>query len=104
MWCLHPGEMVVMFLAELVKLTVQIKKLPEQGMICAFMSGLSSCFECPLQVSSRIDNMTLCQLLTNIHIIMTDEKESEEPVVAANGNLDDPLPIIIIVSPVSPTI
>lgn len=93
--------MVVIFLAELMKLAVLIKKLPEQGMICAFMSGLSSCLKCPLQVSSRIDNMTLYQLLTNVHIIITDEKESEEPVVAANGNLDDPLPIIIIVLPVT---
>lgn len=71
-WCLHPVETVDMFLAELEKLAILIGKLPEQWTVCAFVPA-----------SSRMDNMTMSQLLTSVHTIVRNEKEFEETVTAA---------------------
>ena len=82
-----------MFLAELEKLALLVGKLPEQWMVCAFVSGLSS----HVKRTLRMDDMTLGQLLTRARAIMIDEKEFEEIIAATTqpaGTPDNPDPPI----------
>lgn len=77
---LRPSKRVDVFLVELKKLAVPNMPLPEHWMTCAFASGLPSHVKQILQASSRMEDLTLNQLLTRALSIMINEKEAEEPV------------------------
>lgn len=79
---LRPGETVDVYLAELKKLAVPITSFPEEWMTCAFVSGLPSHVKQIHSASSRMEDMTLNQLLTRARAIMINEKEANEPVAA----------------------
>ena len=81
---LRPGETVDVFLAELQRLALLVgEPPPDRWIACAFVSGLPPRVRQLLRSTSRMDAMTLSQLLDRARAILTDSEESEEPVVAA---------------------
>lgn len=88
MLCLCPSETMDVFLAKVKKLAI----LSEQWMTCALCQDFSHVRQL-LQVSSILDEITLSQLRTRTHAIMTEREESDEPVTAATQpteSHDDP--------------
>ena len=72
------------FLADLHHLTRLVRELlPECWMTYAFVSGLPQHIRQLLQASSRMKTMTLKQLLTQAHAIMTDNQGQIDPIVVA---------------------
>lgn len=63
MWCLWPGETVNVFLAELKKPAIPIAPLPEEWMTRVFMSELPNHVKQILCALSRMEDMTLNQLM-----------------------------------------
>ena len=68
------------FLAYLHRLTRLVgEPLPEHWMICAFVSGLLQNVRQLLRASSRMQTMTLKQLLTRASTVMTDNQGQIDP-------------------------
>ena len=81
---LRQNETVDEFLADLHHLTQLVGELlPEYWMTCTFVSGLLQNVRQFIQVSSRMETMTLEQLLTRARAIMTDNQGQIDPIVVA---------------------
>lgn len=64
------------FFTELQRLALFVgDALPEKWMTCAFVARLPSYVRQHLQASSRMDDITLGQILTRAQAIMLDRKE-----------------------------
>ena len=83
---LHPGEIVDEYLVDLQDLAHLIEEnTSDRWLSCAFVSGLPGPVRRQLRGSSRMENMTLEQILASARALMTEEAEVNEPVAAAAG-------------------
>jgi len=78
---LQSGESVDVFLAELRKLTVPFGGVSDRVLACAFVAGLPEAVKQLLRASSRMDTLTLEQVLARARAIISDECDV---VAAAN--------------------
>jgi len=70
---LQPGETVDVFLAELRKLAAPLGDLPDKVFCCAFVAGLPNTVRQLLRASSRMDTLTIEQLLARARAVMSEE-------------------------------
>ena len=80
---LRPGETVDVYLADLRRLSVLFGGIPDHVLVCVFVRGLPNPVKRLLQSSSRVDDMTLEELLARARALMKDNAEVGEAVVAA---------------------
>ena len=81
--CLCPGETVDEYLGDLQDLARLIEENTYDGWLsCAFVSGLPGPVRRQLRGSSRMEHMTLEQILARAQALMTEEAEVDEPVAA----------------------
>ena len=81
---LRQNETVDEFLSDLHRLTRLVgEPLPERWMTCVFVSGLPQHVRQFLRASSRMEIMTLEQLLTRACAVMTDNQGQIDPIVVA---------------------
>ena len=80
---LHPGETVDEYLGDLQDLIEE--NTSDQWLSCAFVSGLPSLVRQQLCGSSRMEHMTLEQILSRAQALMLEEVEVDEPVAAVAG-------------------
>ena len=79
---LRQNETVDEFLADLHRLTRLVgEPLPECWMTCAFASGLPQHIRQLLRASSRMETMTLEELLARARAFMTDNQGQIDPIV-----------------------
>ena len=83
---LCPGETVDKYLGDLQDLACLIKEnTSDRWLSCAFVSGLPSPVRWQLRGSSRMEHMTLEQILARAWALMTEEAEVDEPVAVTAG-------------------
>ena len=83
---LGPGETVDEYLGDLQDLAHLIEEnTSDRWLSCAFVSGLPGPVRRHLHGSSRMEHMTLEQILARAQALMTEEAEVDEPVAAAAG-------------------
>ena len=83
-WWLHLEETVDEFLMELDHLALLAgEQLLKQWMACMFMSGLLQHVKWFLWTSSRMNTMSLEQLLTQSQAIVIKDKEPEESIATS---------------------
>ena len=83
---LRPGETVDEYLGDLRDLARLIEEnTPDRWLSCAFVSGLPGPVRRQLRGSSRMEHMTLEQILARARALMAEEAEVNEPVVAVSG-------------------
>ena len=83
---LHTGETVDEYLGDLQDLARLIEEnTSDWWLSCAFVSGLPSLVRWQLRGSSRMDHLTLEQILARARALMTEEVEVNEPVAVAAG-------------------
>ena len=83
---LCPRETVDEYLGDLQDLARLIEEnTSDWWLSCAFVSGLPGPVRRQLRGSSRMEHMTLEQILTRARALMTEEVEVDEPVAAAAG-------------------
>ena len=83
---LHPGETVDEYLGDLQDLARLFEEnTSDRWLSCAFVSGLPGPVRRQLRGSSRMEHMTLEQILARVRALMTEETEVDEPVAAAAG-------------------
>ena len=81
---LHPRETVDEFLMELQCLALLMgEMLPECWIRCGFVNGLPNHFKRLLRSSTRMEVLSLQELLERARAILINEKALEEPVAAA---------------------
>ena len=86
---LQPGETVDVFLAELRRLAVPFGGLPDKALVCAFVAGLPESVKQLLRAGSRIDELSLIQILARARAVLTDESgvaAVTTPASAVRGN------------------
>ena len=99
---LHPRETVDEYLGDLQDLAYLIKEnISDRWFSCAFMSGLPSPVRQQLCGSSRMEHMTLEQILARARALMTEEAEVNEPV-AAVARWRRVLPRVRVIPPSTP--
>ena len=80
---LYPGKTVDEYLGNLQDLARLIEENTSDGWLsCVFVSGLLGPVRRQLRGSSRMEHMTLEQILARARALMTDEAEVNEPVTA----------------------
>jgi hypothetical protein len=77
---IEPGETVDVFLAALKKLAKSFGGVPNKTLSCAFVAGLPDSVRHTLRAASRMESMTLEQILSRARVIM-----AEEPRVVCAG-------------------
>ena len=78
---LRPGETVDEYLGDLQDLAHLIKEnTSDRWLSCAFMSGLLGPVRRQLRGYSRMEHMTLEQILARARALMTEEAEVDVPV------------------------
>ena len=83
---LHTEETVHEYLGDLKDLARLIKgNTSDRWFSCAFMSGLPGLVKRQLHGSSRMEHITLEQILARARPLMTEEVEVDEPVTVAAG-------------------
>ena len=83
---LHPGKTVDEYLGDLQDLARLIEEnTSDRWLSCAFVSGLPGPIRQQLRGSSRMEHMTLEQILARARALMMEEAEVDEPVAAAAG-------------------
>ena len=83
---LRPRETVDEYLGDLQDLARLIEEnIPGRWLSCAFVSGLPGPVRRQLRGSSRMEHITLEQILTRARALMTEEAEVDDPVAAAAG-------------------
>ena len=83
---LRPGETVDKYLGDLQHLARLIEEnTSDRWFNCAFVSGFPGPVRRQLRGSSRMEHMTLEQILARARAFMTEETEVDEPVAAAVG-------------------
>ena len=83
---LHPKETVDEYLGDLQDLAHLIEEnTSDRWLSCTFVSGHPSLVRRQLGGSSRMEYMTLEQILTRGQALMTEEAEVDESVAAAAG-------------------
>ena len=86
LYCLCPGETVNEYLGDLQNLARLIEEnTSDRWLSCAFLSGLPGPVRQQLRGASRMEHMTLEQILVRAWALMTKEVEVDQPVVAAAG-------------------
>ena len=81
---LRPGETVDEYLGDLQDLARLIEEKPsDRWLSCAFVSGLPGQVRQQLRGSSRMEHMTLEEILARARALMTEEVEVDEHVAAA---------------------
>ena len=81
---LRPGETVDEYLGDLQDLAHLIEEnTSDRWLSCAFVSGLPGPVIRQLRGSSRMEHMTLEQILVRAQALMTEEAEVDEPVAVA---------------------
>lgn len=75
---LGPGETVDVFLAELRRLAMHFGGVSEKALICAFVAGLPDAIRHTLRASTRMEALTVEQVLVRARAILADE-----PLIAA---------------------
>ena len=78
-----------MFLAELRRLAVPFGGLPDKALVCAFVAGLPESVKQLLRAGSRIDELSLIQILARARAVLTDESgvaAVTTPASAVRGN------------------
>jgi len=80
---LQTGETVDVFMAELRKLAAPLGGLSDIVLSCAFVAGLPDTVHQLLRASSRMDTLTIEQLLARARVVMSEESD----VAAAVGGL-----------------
>ena len=84
--CLRPRETVDEYLGDLQDLACLIEEnTSDRWLSCTFVSGLLCPVRRQLRGSSRMEHVTLEQILARARALMTEEAEVDEPVVAAAG-------------------
>ena len=84
--CLRPRKTVDKYLGDLQDLARLIEEnTSDRWLGCAFVSGLPSPVRRQLRGSSRMEHMTLEQILARARALMMEEAEVDEPVAAAAG-------------------
>lgn len=71
---LKPGESVDVFLADLRRLAKLFGGLSETGLACAFIVGLPDSVRQLLRAGSRMESLSLTQLLTRARAVLADEE------------------------------
>ena len=79
--CLRPRETVDKYLGDRAHLIEE--NTSDRWLSCAFVSGLLGPVRWQLRWSSRMEHMTLEQILTRAQALMTGEAEVDEPVATA---------------------
>ena len=81
-----PGETVDEYLGDLQDLARLIEEnTSDRWLSCTFVSGLPGPVRRQLRGSSRMEHMTLEQILARARALMTEEADVDEPVAAAAG-------------------
>lgn len=70
---IQPGESVDVFLAALRKLTNCFGGLPDKALACAFVAGLPESTRQTLRANSRLEALTLQQLVARARIVMAED-------------------------------
>ena len=84
--CLRLGETMDEYFGDLQDLAHLIEEnTSDRWLSCVFVSGLSGSVRRKLHGSSRIEHMTLEQILARAQALMTEEAEVDELVAAAAG-------------------
>ena len=78
---LHLGETMDVYLADLWKLLVLFRAIPDSAMACVFVLKLP--VKRLLQSSPRADDMSLEELLVQAQAIIKNRTAGREPVIAA---------------------
>ena len=83
---LRPGETVDEYLGDLQDLAHLIEEnTSDRWLSCTFVSGLPGPVRRQLRRSSRMEHMTLEEILARARTLMTEEAEVDDPVAAAAG-------------------
>ena len=97
---LRPGETVDEYLGDQQDLARLIEEnTSDRWFSCAFVSGLPGPVRRQFRGSSRMEHMTLEQILARAKALMTEEAEVDEPVATAAAGRRRVLPRV----PVAPT-
>ena len=70
---LGPGETVDVFLAELRRLATHFGGVSDKALVCAFVAGLPDSIRHTLRASTRMEALTLDQVLARARAILADE-------------------------------
>ena len=70
------------YLADLLRLWVFFKGIPDSVMACMFVWSFPGCVKRPLQSLTRVDDMSLEELLALAQAIIKDKTAEREPVIA----------------------
>ena len=79
----HHGESVDVYLGELRRLSVLFGEISDQGLACAFVRGLPDRVKSLLRVSTRMDGLSIDQLLARARASMKDNTNEAGLAVAA---------------------
>ena len=79
---LRPGESVDIFLSELKQLASLFGGMSEEGICCAFVTGLPDTVRQVLKAGARVDSLSLCELANRARAIL---RESQGVVAVATG-------------------
>ena len=82
-WWLHHRDLVDVYLAELLRLLVLFGGISDQGLACAFVQGLSDWVKSLLCASTRMDGLSINQLLAQARASMKDNTIEVGLAVAA---------------------
>ena len=80
---LHHGESVDVYLADLRRLSVLFGGVSNQGLVCAFVQGLPGRVKSLLRASTRMDRLSIDQLLARVRASMKDNTIETGLAVAA---------------------
>ena len=91
---LRSGETVDVFLAELRRLAMHFGGVSEKALICAFVAGLPDAIRHTLRASTRMDALTVDQVLTRARAILADEPlivaAAKAPMLPLTARQDQP--------------
>ena len=80
---LRPGEVVDVFVADLRRLAGLFGGMPDSSLACAFVTKLPESARRALRAGTRIEGMTLSQLISRARAVLADEEATS--VAAAVG-------------------
>jgi len=88
---LQPGETVDVFLAELRKFAAPLGGVSDKVLACAFVAGLPESVRQLLRASSRMDELSIEQILARARAIMSDESDVVAAVSAPGARFNTPV-------------
>ena len=90
---LRPGETVDVFVSELRRLAGLFGGMPDDSLACAFVAKLPESARRALRAGTRIEDMTLSQLIGRARAVLSDEETNN--VAAAAGTRTVALPATV---------